>query len=117
MSNLCGASVLVWDHHIDGGLRVVNAESTASGDEFHQASGAVVLADIQGDGDAVAIWAGVDDAETGTTTARKSSKNYLVLKPMVALAATVHFFIFPSKTEPGFSQKSTIRQRSNRIPE
>ena len=64
-SNLCGASILVRHHQGDGGLRVVHVERAASGDEFHQPGGAVVVADIQGDGDAVNTWASADDPETG----------------------------------------------------
>ena len=44
-SNLYGASILVRHHYGDGGLRVVNVEGAASGNQFHKAGGAVVVAD------------------------------------------------------------------------
>src|SRR5476649_1774197 len=63
--DLCGASILVRHHYRDGGLRVVHVERATSGDEFHQPGGAVVVADIERNGDAVATWAGAADSETG----------------------------------------------------
>jgi hypothetical protein len=32
----CQPSILVWHHYCNTGLRVVNVERAASGDEFHQ---------------------------------------------------------------------------------
>ncbi len=60
-----GWSIFIRHHHGDGGLRIVNVERAASGDQFDEARTVVVVADIQGDGDAVATWAGADDPETG----------------------------------------------------
>jgi len=42
----CVRSILVRHHYRDGGLWVVRVERAASGNEFHQTSGAVVVADI-----------------------------------------------------------------------
>jgi len=44
-------------HHGDGGLRVVNVERAACGNQFDEAGTLVVVADIQGNGNAVATWA------------------------------------------------------------
>jgi hypothetical protein len=69
-SNLCGASILVRHHQRDGGLRVVHVQRAASGDEFHQPGGAVVVADIECNRDrgtscTSRTWASADDSETG----------------------------------------------------
>ena len=64
---VCG-SIFVRQHDGDGGLRVVYVERAASGNQLYKAGRAVVVADIQGDGQAVATWAGADD--------RKARKPY-----------------------------------------
>jgi len=50
---VCG-SIFVRHHQGDGGLRVVNIQCAASGDEFDKPRCAVVIADIKRNGDAVA---------------------------------------------------------------
>ena len=57
-------------------------------------------------------------AELAKRTAAKVShyRFRLDLMQTVALAAVVHFIILPSNLGSGFSQKSTIRQRSNKSP-
>jgi len=49
-------SIFVRHHHGDGGLRVVNVECAASGDEFDKPRCAIVVADIERDRDAVNTW-------------------------------------------------------------
>jgi len=56
--------IFVWHHHGDGGLRVVNVERAASGNQFDEAGTLIVVADIQGNGDSVATWAAAKDSET-----------------------------------------------------
>ena len=50
---VCG-SIFTRHHHGDGGLRVVNVQCATSGDQFDEGGFVVSVADIQGDGDAVA---------------------------------------------------------------
>src|ERR1035438_5273244 len=61
-------SIFVRQHDSNGGLRIVNVECAASGEELHQLGAVIVVAHIQGDGQAVATWAGADD--------RKACKPY-----------------------------------------
>jgi hypothetical protein len=42
-----GWSILVRHHNGDGGLRVVNVECAASGDQLHETGAAVVVADVE----------------------------------------------------------------------
>ena len=62
-------SIFVRHNQGDGGLRVVNVQCAASGDEFDQPRCAVVVADIKRNGDAGAsctchTWAGADDGKS-----------------------------------------------------
>src|ERR1035438_685319 len=45
-------SVFFWQHDRDGGLGVINIERAADGDQLDQLRGAVVVADIEGKGQA-----------------------------------------------------------------
>ena len=62
--NFSGRSIFTGLHDGDGGLRVVNIQRAASGDEFYQAGGAVVVADIERNGDALNSWAGAMDGKS-----------------------------------------------------
>jgi len=44
-------------------LRVVHVERAALRDELHQLGAVIVVADVEGDGDAVNAWAGAEDSE------------------------------------------------------
>ena len=57
-------SIFVRHHQGDGGLRVVNVQCAASGNQFDKRRCAVVVADIKRNGDAVATWAAAKDSET-----------------------------------------------------
>ncbi len=58
------SSILVRHHHGDGGLRVVNIQRAACGNQFDETGTLVVVADIERDRYAVNTWAAADDSET-----------------------------------------------------
>ena len=57
-------SIFVRQHDGDGGLRVVNVECATLRDELDQLGGAVVVADVERDRDAVNTWAGAKDGKS-----------------------------------------------------
>ena len=57
--------IFVRHHHGDGGLRVVNVERAAGGNQLHELGAAVVVADVEGDGDAVGSGTTAGDGKFG----------------------------------------------------
>jgi hypothetical protein len=57
----------VWgrQHDGDGGLWVVHVECATSGNQFHKAGGAVVVADVERNGQVVRVAVGAKDGKAG----------------------------------------------------